>query len=96
MTFSRRRRSFKRKQAEGRTESPGPETAAKPSSTGAEAAFFRSSIDSHAIVTVVLRNGERLRGRIRYFDRDCFSVGLSPRGPNLFIRKSSVLYISEE
>jgi small nuclear ribonucleoprotein (snRNP)-like protein len=96
MAFSKKRRPFKSRPAKERIEFLEPDAIAKLGSTGAEAAYFRSSIDSRATVTVVLSSGERLRGRIRYFDRDCFSIGLVPRGPNVLIRKSSVLYISEE
>jgi small nuclear ribonucleoprotein (snRNP)-like protein len=65
-------------------------------STGSEASYFRALVDSKARVTVVLKNGERLRGRIRYYDRHCFSVGVRGGGPNIFLRKSSVKYILEE
>lgn len=65
-------------------------------STGAEAEFLRSLVDSRAQVTVVLKSGERLTGRIRYADRDCFSIHVADRLLNVFLRKDSVLYISEE
>lgn len=64
-------------------------------STGSEASYFRSLVDSKSRVTVVLTNGERIRGRVRYYDRDCFSVGVNG-GANTFLRKSSVKYILEE
>ncbi len=63
--------------------------------TGTEAPFFRSLVDSRAIVSVVLHTGEELRGRIRYYDRDCFSIGPAGGGPKIFLRKDSVLYIRE-
>jgi small nuclear ribonucleoprotein (snRNP)-like protein len=69
---------------------------AHPEQTGSESAYLKSLIDSNAKVTVILNNGERLRGRIRYYDRHCFSIGLSAEGPKIFLRKSSVSYISEE
>jgi len=69
---------------------------ARPQDTGSETNYLKSLIDSRAKVTVVLKNGERFRGRIRYYDRDCFSVGLSIHGPRMFIRKENVSYISEE
>ncbi len=62
-------------------------------STGSEAGYFRSLVDSKAKVTVVLRTGERLSGRIRYYDHCCFSLGPAGGGPKLLIRKSSVKYI---
>jgi small nuclear ribonucleoprotein (snRNP)-like protein len=67
-----------------------------PEHTGAETAYLKSLVDSHAKVTVVLKDGERLHGYIRYYDRHCFSVGLSAKGPKIFLRKASVSYISEE
>lgn len=67
-----------------------------PEHTGSEAAYLQSLVDSHAQVTVLLDSGERLRGRIRYYDQDCFSIGLSAKGPRIFLRKASVCYISED
>ena len=66
---------------------------ADPGSTGSEAAYLKSLVDSRATVTVVLRTGERLSGRIRYYDRDCFSLGPTEGGPKIFLRKNSVSYI---
>ena len=65
-------------------------------STGAEADYLRSLVDSRAEVTVVLENGEQLKGRVRYSDLDCFSIQLADRGLNIFLRKDSVLGIYEE
>ncbi len=68
----------------------------QPEHTGSESDYLKSLVDSRAKVTVVLKNGERLQGRIRYYDRYCFSIGLSAHGPRLFLRKASVSYIAEE
>ncbi len=68
----------------------------QPKHTGSEADYLKSLVDSKAKVTVVLKTGERLHGRIRYYDRYCFSIGLSGHGPRLFLRKASVSYIAEE
>jgi len=67
-----------------------------PEHTGSESAYLKSLVDSHARVTVVLKDGERFQGHIRYYDRYCFSIGLSVEGPRIFIRKNSISYISEE
>jgi small nuclear ribonucleoprotein (snRNP)-like protein len=67
-----------------------------PEHTGAESDYLKSLVDSRAKVTVVLTSGERLSGRIRYYDRYCFSIGLSAHGPKLFLRKENVSHISEE
>lgn len=66
-----------------------------PDETGEEAAYFKELVDTGAMVVVVLRTGERLRGQMRYYDRDMFSLG-QVEGPKLFLRKSSVRYLYEE
>ena len=68
----------------------------QPESTGSEVEYLKSLIDSRAEVTVVLTNGERLQGHIRYYDLDCFSIGLSAGGRRIFLRKNSVCYILED
>jgi sRNA-binding regulator protein Hfq len=68
----------------------------QPEHTGSESEYLRSLIDSRAKVTVVMMDGERLQGRIRYYDQDCFSIGLSATGPRIFLRKDSVSYILED
>jgi sRNA-binding regulator protein Hfq len=96
MAFSKRRH-FKRVHSEKRFYGP-PEIQAPvdPEHTGSESAYLKSLVDSHAKVTVVLNSGERFQGRIRYFDRHCFSLGLSAEGPRIFLRKESVSYIAED
>jgi sRNA-binding regulator protein Hfq len=75
---------------------PEPEELPDPTSTGSETNYFRNLIDSKMPVTVVLLTGERLHGLIRYYDHECFSIGLQDGGPNLFLRKESVRCIYEE
>ena len=96
MRFNGNRR-FHRNDHRNRRPAPAePGDPASPQSMGSEAAYMKSLIDSRAIVTVVLRDGEHLRGRIRYQDRDCFSVGPAAGGPKIFLRKGDVRYILEE
>ncbi len=75
---------------------PGSPSPVNSEQTGSEADYLKSLVDSRAKVTVVLKSGERMQGRIRYYDRDCFSLGLSAQGPRIFLRKDSVSYIAEE
>jgi sRNA-binding regulator protein Hfq len=67
-----------------------------PENTGSESDYLKSLVDSHAEVTVVLKDGERFHGHIRYYDQHCFSIGLSSEGPRIFLRKASISYIAEE
>ena len=99
MAFSRRHR-FRRRGKHGRAERPEkplePHNLIHPEHTGSETEYLKSLVDSKAKVTVVLQDGERFTGRIRYYDRFCFSIGLSAKGPRIFVRKASVSYIAED
>ncbi|MDR1727082.1 MAG: RNA chaperone Hfq [Acidobacteriota bacterium] len=64
--------------------------------TGAETSWLQELVKSRAQVTVVMQGGERLQGHIRYHDRDCFSIGLSPTGPRFLLRKENIAYIVED
>jgi hypothetical protein len=96
MSFPRRHH-FKRRHQPERTERP-PDTRElmQPEHTGSESDYLKSLIESRAKVTVVLDSGERIQGHIRYYDRDCFSIGPSSPGPKIFVRKTSVAYIAED
>lgn len=106
MSFSRRHHFRRRNRDRGQArehqseffndQSTGMHDRIHPEHTGAESDYLKSLVDSRAKVTVVLKTGERLHGRVRYYDRHCFSLGLSARGPRLFLRKESISYISEE
>jgi small nuclear ribonucleoprotein (snRNP)-like protein len=69
---------------------------ANPESTGKESSYLRHLIDSHAKVTVIMKTGEQFQGHIRYYDQDCFSVGLMSEKRKIFLRKENVSYIAEE
>ncbi len=64
--------------------------------TGREAAYLKELIDDETPIVVVLRTGEKLRGIVRYYDRDVFSLGPADGGPKLFLRKTGVRYLYEE
>ena len=96
MAFFNSRHRPREHRPERPTEQPEIANPKNSGSTGSEAAYLKSLVDSRVKVTVVLKSGERLRGRIRYYDSDCFSVGPSGGGPKIFLRKSSVSYISED
>lgn len=91
--------SFKDPVADSRTSKAGrarPGRVRPPHDTGAEAARLRELVDARSKVTVILKTGEQLRGRIRYIDRDCFSLRLAEGGLKLLLRKSNVLGIQED
>ena len=73
---------------------PKPPQPTNLEETGEEAAYLKWLIDSGKPIVVVLRTGEELRGQMRYYDRDVFSLG-PENGPKLFLRKDSVRYLYE-
>ena len=64
--------------------------------TGMESLFLKELIDDEKLIVVVLTSGEEVRGYMRYYDRDVFSIGPADGGPKRFIRKSGVRYLYEE
>ena len=93
---SSKKHPLKKKRPERPAILPGKNAMMPLEDTGSESAYLKSLVDSRAKVTVVLNTGEEFRGRIRYYDRHCFSIGLSAEGPRLFLRKASVAHIIEE
>jgi sRNA-binding regulator protein Hfq len=85
------------KQRTGRHfKAPNHKELAHPESTGTESSYLKSLIDSHTPVTVTMKSGERFHGHIRYYDRYCFSIGLSSGKKKILLRKDGVSYITEE
>ncbi len=84
----------RRKSHSPRQHAPRPPAPVDLESTGQEAAYFRQLIDAEVPVVIVLKTGEQLRGYVRYYDRDVFSLGQEV-GPKLFLRKESVRYLYE-
>lgn len=73
-----------------------PATPSDPEVTGAEAAYMKRLVEAETPVVIVLSSGEHLRGFVRYYDRDIFSLGPIDGGPKLLLRKSSIRYLFEE
>ncbi len=97
MQYFKKRRHHRRPHPQARPAAVRPPVdLEEPEGTGSEAPYLKSLVDSRTLVTVVLANGEELRGRIRYYDRHCFSVGPAAGGPKIFLRKSSVVCIRED
>jgi hypothetical protein len=65
-------------------------------STGMEAWYMKQLMTSEIPIVVVLDTGEKVRGLIRYYDKDTFSIGPSDGSPKMFLRKESIRYLYEE
>ncbi len=63
--------------------------------TGMEAAYLKELIDTQKTVVIVMTDGDQIRGQVRYYDKDVFSVGPADGGPKMFLRKTSIRYLYE-
>ena len=97
MVFLRNRRPRgNRRPEQDHEEHWEPQVQGDPTGTGSEAQYLHSLVSSRMKVTVILKTGERLRGRIRYYDRDCFSLGPDGGGAKILLPKHSIHSISED
>lgn len=74
---------------------PRPASESSYDETGMEAAYFKSLVDTETPLVVVMRTGEEIRGVVRYYDKEVFSLGPEDGSPKLFLRKDSVRYLYE-
>src|SRR2546426_2599925 len=65
-------------------------------STGMEGWYMKQLITSEIPVVVVLDTGESVRGFVRYYDKDTFSLSPVDGSPKMFLRKESIRYLYEE
>jgi sRNA-binding regulator protein Hfq len=96
MTGHESRYRAKRSSGDRKGRRRGSRSKMPASETGSEALYLRSLVDSGATVTVVLMSGEELVGKVRYYDRNVFSLGLIPNGPNVLVWKHQVLNLQEQ
>lgn len=63
-----------------------------PAETHAESFYYLKQMDARTPMVVVLADGEKVRGRIEWYDRDCLKINRAD-GPNLLIPKASIKYL---
>lgn len=66
-----------------------------PDDTFEESNYLKSLGDKQKPVSIKLHDGEMVRGWIEYYDRNMLRLTRED-GPNLFIFKSEIMYISED
>lgn len=64
--------------------------------TGLEALYLKTLMEEETLVVLVLTSGEKIKGLVKYYDKDTFSFGPADGSPKLFVRKDSVKYLYEE
>jgi len=65
-------------------------------STGMEGWYMKQLMEAEIPVVVVLNTGEKVRGLVRYYDKDTFSLGPTDGSPKMFLRKEGIRYLYEE
>ncbi len=66
-----------------------------PDGTSQEAAYLKSLGEKQKPVSIKLIDGETVHGWIEYYDRNMVRL-TREHGPNLFIYKHEIVYISED
>ena len=74
-----------------RKEAP-PKKATPPDQTNAENFYYIKQMQSKTLMTIVLKDGEVLKGVIEWYDKSCLKVNRDGE-PNLLIFKSNIKYM---
>ena len=74
-----------------RKEAP-PKKATPPDQTNAENFYYLKQMQSKTQMTIVLKDGEVLKGVIEWYDKGCLKVNRDGE-PNLLIFKSNIKYM---
>ena len=70
----------------------GPKKVAPPDQTNAENFYYLKQMQSKTQMTIVLKDGEVLKGVIEWYDKTCLKVNREGE-PNLLIFKSNIKYM---
>ncbi len=68
---------------------------APPESTHAEAFYYLKQMNTETPMVVVLDDGERIRGKIEWYDRGCLKVHRDD-GPNILLFKHCIRYLYKQ
>ncbi len=92
------RPSFNEAKAEAKGQRPqprgggGPKRTSPPEQTNAENFYYLKQMQSKTPMSIVLRDGEILKGVIEWYDKDCLKVNREG-APNLLVFKSNIKYM---
>lgn len=93
--FGKKKPKFRKPFKKKPKKKPEP-TAPAMDQTGLEALYLKTLMEEETPIVLVLTSGEKLKGLVKYYDRDTFSFGPSDGSPKLFVRKDGVKYLYEE
>jgi sRNA-binding regulator protein Hfq len=75
-----------------RKDGPPPKKTTPPDQTNAENFYYLKQMQSKTQMTIVLKDGETLKGIIEWYDKTCLKVNREGE-PNLLIFKSNIKYM---
>jgi len=75
-----------------RKDGPPQKKTAPPDQTNAENFYYLKQMQSKTLMTIVLKDGETLKGVIEWYDKSCLKVNREGE-PNLLIFKSNIKYM---
>ena len=79
----------------GQAQANGRRRAVPPEVSNAEAFYYLKQMNSQTPMVVELDNGEKIRGCIEWYDRQCLKVNRED-GPNLLLFKHAVRYLYKQ
>jgi host factor-I protein len=75
-----------------RNRKDSPKKSTPPDQTNAENFYYLKQMQSKTPMTIVLKDGETLKGIIEWYDKGCLKVNRDGE-PNLLIFKSNIKYM---
>jgi host factor-I protein len=70
----------------------GPKKVSPPDQTNAENFYYLKQMQGKTLMTIVLKDGEILKGVIEWYDKTCLKVNREGE-PNLLVFKSNIKYM---
>ena len=86
------RPSFQEMKEKGNPPHRKPQRATPPDQTNAENFYYMKQMQSKTPMTIVLKDGETLKGIIEWYDKTCLKVNRDG-DPNLLLFKSNIKYM---
>ena len=86
------RPSFNEAKADAKAQRHAPKRSSPPEQTNAENFYYLKQMQAKTVMTIVLRDGEVLKGVIEWYDKDCLKVNREG-APNLLVFKSNIKYM---
>jgi len=81
-----------KERAANRKDGQNPKKAAPPDQTNAENFYYLKQMQGKTPMTIVLKDGEVIKGVIEWYDKTCLKVNRENE-PNLLVYKSNIKYM---